>query len=486
MSPRFTSSLVLLLALTGARATALEGDIRIHDPSTLVQCDGRFYTYGTGGTCLMSADGWTWQRGATPPRRGMAPDILRVGDRYLMYVARNVGAQPRADINLVWTRSLDTNSPQCKWEEGGVVVSSDGVEDCNAIDPGLLLDSADGKLWMVYGSYFGFIRLVELDPQTGLRKDPATAPVNLAINCEAAILIQEDGWYYLLATHGSCCRGADSGYNIRMGRSRKVTGPYLDAEGVDMIRGGGGLFAGSGGRTIGPGHFGRIPLGAGLEKFSCHYEADLDQGGASVLDIRPLLWKGGWPVAGDNLRAGTYRIESLRTGTVLEMAVEGSPVGGRRDRRGGPPAGGGGPFGGIGRTIPDQEVTQVSTNWPAGTSGVRMGNYLCQAQQKWSITVATNAGGYLGSPYFRISVAGTDRALSATAEGELSVAPAFTGAAEQLWRIDQLTDGNWRLSPKSTPGSAEPQALSAVGASFATLSAPEATGTKHRWILRAP
>ena len=89
-----------------------------------------------------------------------------------------------------------------------------------------------------------------------------------------------------------------------MGRARKVTGPYLDNMGVDMIEGGGKLFAGSRGRHIGPGHFGLLDLGQGVQKFSLHYEADLDRGGISVLDIRPLLWRDGWPVAGDNLTPG--------------------------------------------------------------------------------------------------------------------------------------------------------------------------------------
>src|SRR5204863_212597 len=83
-------------------------------------------------------------------------------------------------------------------------------------------DPKDGRLWLVYGSYFGYIRLVELDPKTGKRLNPNDQPRNLAINCEASDMIYHDGWYYLLATHGSCCRGADSGYNIRMGRAKKV------------------------------------------------------------------------------------------------------------------------------------------------------------------------------------------------------------------------------------------------------------------------
>ncbi len=115
-----------------------------------------------------------------------------------------------------------------------------------------------------------------------------------------------------------------------MGRARKMTGPYLDNMGVDMIEGGGKLFAGSRGRGMGPGHFGLLDLGQGVQKFSLHYEADLDRGGISVLDIRPLLWRDGWPVAGDNLSPGTYTIESARTGTVLELAVQGFPMGGFR------------------------------------------------------------------------------------------------------------------------------------------------------------
>jgi arabinan endo-1,5-alpha-L-arabinosidase len=494
------------LALIGAilplafPAFALEGQIQIHDPSTIVRCDGKFYTYGTGGSCLVSEDGWTWTRGATPPRRGMAPDIIQLGDRYYMYVARNVGAQPKAEINLIASKSLDPNSPDYKWEERGLVASSDGIEDCNAIDPGVLLDPNDGRMWLVYGSYFGYIRLVELDPKTGQRLNPNDPPVNLAINCEASIMIYHDGWYYLLATHGSCCRGADSGYNIRMGRARKVTGPFLDHTGLDMIRGGGTLFAGSASRHIGPGHFGLLDLGDGVQKFSCHYEADLDRGGASVLDIRPLLWKDGWPVGGENLKEGAYEIQSARTGTSLELAVQGVPVGGARARRGSPGAGAfgaaptnstgglpGGFFAGTGRgPIPAQNVREVSTNWPSGNIDVRLANFLDQAQQKWTLTALTNAGGYPGSPFFKITIAGTDRALAATDEGELVTVSSFNSAPEQLWRIDQLTDGSWRIMPKSVPKSKEPLALCAIGSSSATLSKFDASRDKHRWQFRAP
>jgi arabinan endo-1,5-alpha-L-arabinosidase len=505
----------LLFAIVLALATiafALDGQIGIHDPSTVVMCDGKFYTYGTGGSSLVSDDGWTWRAGTALPRRGLAPDVIHLGDRYYVYVAANIGAQPKAAVNMIWSKSLDPSSPDYKWEEGGVVASSDGEEDSNAIDPGVFLDPADGKLWLTYGSYFGYIRLVQLDPKTGKRINPNDQPRNLAIDCEASDMMYHDGWYYLLATHGSCCRGADSGYNIRVGRAKKVTGPFLDAEGIDMIQGGGKLLIGSGGRVVGAGHFGLLDLGQGVQKFSMHWEADLDRGGASVLDIRPLLWKDGWPVAGENLKEGTYEIESVRTGTALELAVEGVPVGGPRARggrggggRGGapapggaapggaPPAGGAAPggggrgmFGGTGAPIPPQDAAQVSTNWPTGNIDTRMANYLCEAQQKWSIAPVPNVGGYPGSPYFKIAIAGTDRVLAATADAELAVLPAFTGGPEQLWRMDQLADGSWRIMPKLVPNSREPLALSAVGSSFATLAKFDPKSDKQHWLFKTP
>jgi arabinan endo-1,5-alpha-L-arabinosidase len=496
------SSIILAAA---SIAFALDGQIGIHDPSTVVLCDGKFYTYGTGGSSLVSDDGWTWRRGTPLPRRGLAPDVIHIGDRYYTYVAANIGAQPKAAINLITSKSLDPNSPDYKWEEGGVVASSDGVEDSNAIDPGVFLDPNDHRLWLVFGSYFGYIRLVELDPKTGNRLHPGDQPRNLAINCEASDMMYHDGWYYLLATHGSCCRGADSGYNIRIGRSKKVTGPFLDDNGVDMILGGGRMLIGSGGRVIGPGHFGLLDLGDGVQRFSMHWEADLDQGGASVLDIRPLLWKDGWPLAGENLKAGTYEIESMRTGTALELAVEGMPVGGPRVRGGrgggrGPAAAPGGRgadasaadgpgrgmFAGTGAPIPPQEAAQISANWPAGNIDVRMANYLLQAQQKWAITPAPGAGGYPGSPFFKIAIASTDRTLAATDDNELVVLPAFTGAPQQLWRIEELSDGTWRIIPKSSYNSKDSFALSAVGSSFATLSKFDPASDKQHWLLKTP
>jgi arabinan endo-1,5-alpha-L-arabinosidase len=406
---------LILLALSRLPAAALEGEIRIHDPSTVITCGGNYYVFGTGRGMpfLVSSNGFDWHRGGrvfdqvpesvhslVPKNDGQtvwAPDITRLNGQYYLYYAISSWGQYVSAVGLLTSPTLDTNRPDYHWTDRGMVVHSVPGENLNAIDPGVC-QAPDGTLWLCYGSYFGAIQLVRLDPRTGLRLSADSPVYIIAVDSEASDIIYHAGFYYLFVNHGSCCSGDRSTYNIRVGRSPKITGPYLDRHGEDLVRGGGTLFLAAAGRQIGPGHFGRI-LGEGVEKFSCHYEADLDRDGRSVLDLRPLLWSAdGWPLAGENLRAGTYQIRSQWTGTVL----------------------------------------QGPANDAAGD--VQTARYLVHDDQKWSIAPA-------GGGCYKISVVATGRALTAGAE-TVRLAPE-TGSDDQLWQLDQLTDGSYRIASKT-------------------------------------
>lgn len=473
-----------MFSLGASQVSAQVGAPYIHDPSTLALCDGRYYTFGTGGGGLISDDGWTWRGGAERPGGGAAPDVLKIGDRYLVIYGATgggLGGGHNGRILTMWNSTLDPQSPNFRYTEAVEVASSDGMEDQDAIDPSLLLDPTTGRLWASYGTYFGTIRLIELDPATG-RRVSNNKELDIAIDCEATDLVYRDGWYYLLGTHGTCCDGVNSTYNIVVGRSRQITGPYIDNVGRDMLQGGGRMVVAAGHRVCGPGHFGRTVVDEGVEVMSCHYEADFDQGGRSVLGIRPLLWRDGWPVAGDPFRGGTFEIESQRRGYALELAVDFVRIQQERER-----------FWQVDASkpvvpVPNQSLQEVIGTWPQGDIPARCGDYMFRPWQRWTVAPVADAGGYLGAPYFKIVIEGTDRALSATSSCEVTTVPRFTGDDSQLWRVEQLVDGTFRLLPKRIPGQSALNTryvLYSAGDSTPTLAPYDFSTDNSKWNFRS-
>jgi len=467
-----------LAALFALSAAAQTGAPYIHDPSTIQFCDGKYYTFGTGGGGLISADGWVWEGGAVRPGGGAAPDAIKIGDRYLVgYSATGggLGGGHAGRVLTMWNRTLDPSSPDFAFTEPVEVAHSEVDEDCDAIDVGFLMDPS-GRLFCTYGTYFGNIRMVELDPATGGRL-PGNRAVDVAIDCEASTMMYRDGWYYLLGTHGTCCDGVNSTYNIVCGRSRSPFGPFLDNVGRDMLKGGGKMVVAAEERRFGAGHFGRFVVEPGVEKMSFHFEADLDRSGRSVLAVRPILWKDGWPEAGDLVQDGTYRILSRRRGYALELSVDFVRAqGGMRGFWMKPDE----PV----VVLEGQKLSDVEAGWPDGEIPVRTGNYMARPHQKWVIEAVPEAGGFLGGPYCRIRIEGTDRALSAAEGARLVTVPAFTGADEELWRIEQLTDGTWRILPKSVPGCGETLCLGCVADSTPALMPFDFDSDNCKWDLK--
>jgi arabinan endo-1,5-alpha-L-arabinosidase len=310
----------LCLVAMGGRAQtnlpdALRGQIFIHDPSTIVPDHGRYYVYGTrpGIAVHSSADliHWrneprvfhqppTWTLTAVPGfiDTFWAPDIIHIKDRFYLYYAASTWGKHISAIGVATATTLDATATNYAWTDQGMVIQSGKSDDFNTIDPSVMQDT-DGRLWLAFGSFWNGIYLTELDPATGLRKATNSPLYNLAWNnsIEAACLTRHGDYYYLFVNWGQCCRGTNSTYEVRMGRSSKITGPYVDRTGDDLAAGGGSLFLGNEGRFVGPGHIGVLPVGD--RTLISYHTYDAENRGVARLYIRELDWTAdGWPVAG--------------------------------------------------------------------------------------------------------------------------------------------------------------------------------------------
>ena len=287
------------------------------DPSSIVECKGEYWVFYTGRGVLSyhSKDLVKWERGpavfktapewiakVVPENRRMsywAPDIIKLGDRYLLYYSVSSFGKMTSAIGLATTPTLDPDDPAYRWTDQGYVVRTQEGDACNAIDPSVFQDG-DGSFWMTFGSYWSGIKLVQLDPKTGKRIAPDSKMYSIAYNdsIEASCLCKHDEYYYLFVNWGSCCLGPKSTYNIRIGRSKTITGPYLDKVGVDLMNKGGSVFlATTNGPLIGPGHAGTLSA-QGKSWFTSDFEGDLRREGKATLAIMPLRWNSdGWPEA---------------------------------------------------------------------------------------------------------------------------------------------------------------------------------------------
>lgn len=290
------------------------------DPSSIVKCNDEYWVFytGRGVPSYHSKDLVKWQRGpavfkaapewiagTVPENRNMsywAPDVMKVGDRYLLYYSVSSMGKMTSAIGLATTPTLDPKDPAYRWTDEGVVVrTQEGQKGdaYNAIDPSVFRDD-DGSLWLTFGSYWTGVKLVQLDPKTGKRIAPDSKIYSLAYNesIEASYLCKHDDYYYLFVNWNGCCQGTNSTYNIRVGRSKTITGPYLDKVGSDMLHSGGSVFlATKNGPLFGPGHAGTLNA-EGKHWFTSDFEGDVRMNGKATLAIMPLKWNAdGWPEA---------------------------------------------------------------------------------------------------------------------------------------------------------------------------------------------
>lgn len=325
--PGRAGALVLLGLLAATRAAEAQHlEVPVHDPVMARQGDKYYlFTTGRGISVWSSPELTTWDR--LPPvhasapawtegvvegfgeRNHMwAPDIVhRDGVYYLYYSVSAFGLNTSA-IGVATSASLDPSDPGHGWVDRGKVVESiPGRDLWNAIDPNIAFDE-NGVPWMTFGSFWTGIKLVRLadnmveiaEPQEWYtiaareRNWPSDDRRAGSGVIEAPFIFQKDGSYYLFISLGACCRGAESTYHVAVGRSERITGPYLDREGRDLAHGGGTVVLRGNENYAGIGHNSTYSFD-GVDYLVAH-AYDLADNGRSKLLIRPIQWdQEGWP-----------------------------------------------------------------------------------------------------------------------------------------------------------------------------------------------
>ena len=285
----------------------------VHDP-TMIKADGVYYlinSVGSGIPIRCSKDMKAWDMcgrvfDANPDwvvkaiegvTNLWAPEIIsHDGKFYLFYSASTFGSN-RSAIGLVTNTTLDPESPDYAWVDQGEVISSQKTDHYNAIDPNLVFDQG-GQPWLVFGSFWSGIKMAKVDPVT-FKSIPGEKLISLAANprtdaIEGAYITWRDDYYYLFVSHDFCCKGVNSTYNIRVGRSKDITGPYLDRDSLPLTLGGGTLVYKGSDRWRGPGH-NSIYI-EGETYYMVYHSYDAKAGGVPTLRIEALKWDSdGWP-----------------------------------------------------------------------------------------------------------------------------------------------------------------------------------------------
>jgi arabinan endo-1,5-alpha-L-arabinosidase len=188
---------------------------------------------------------------------------------------------------------LQHDADDFEWVDHGIVVKSDYSDFYNAIDANLILDT-DGTPWLSFGSHWGGIKLVQLDIETGKPAEENPTLHSLATreenhrSVEAPFIIHRNDYYYLFVSYDQCCQGSASTYNVRVGRSEEITGPYVDCDDVPMMEGGGTQITFPTDRYRGPGH--NAILREGEQDYIVYHAYDVVQGGVPTLRIALLVW----------------------------------------------------------------------------------------------------------------------------------------------------------------------------------------------------
>lgn len=298
--------------------------VSIHDP-VMAKEKGQYFLYSTGPgiTFYQSSDLKNWRLGgrvfATEPDWAKsvspsfdghiwAPDIFQHQGKFYLYYSISAFGKNTSAIGVTVNTTLNPKDLNYQWVDQGIVLQSVPQRDLwNAIDPAIILDE-QGQAWMSFGSFWGGLKLVKLDqsliriaqPEQWHTLAKAERPAFLddaepgPAELEAPFIYKKGQFYYLFVSYGKCCRGKDSTYHMVVGRSKSLTGPYLDKEGKDLAAGGGSVLLKGNNDWPGLGH--NSVYGFDGKDYLVFHAYEMADNGLQKLKITALNWdKNGWP-----------------------------------------------------------------------------------------------------------------------------------------------------------------------------------------------
>lgn len=247
-------------------------------------------TYKNGFTSI-------WQQNEVDKGELWCPGIYKIGDLYHIYYAITTLGSRRSVIGHYTNTTLDQNSPDYHWVEAGAVIRSYETNDYNCIDPCVITDQ-EGRVWLLFGSGWSGLKMAELNPQTGKLLHPEDDLIPIAYYstrtdyCEAGYIKYHDGYYYLMMAIGYMKPGH---YVNVVGRSRNITGPYVDRDGRAMLKNGGTKITEDKESMTMPGHCSLFEDEDGQWYHVIEY---FPEGADATLGLSTIVWdEDGWPWA---------------------------------------------------------------------------------------------------------------------------------------------------------------------------------------------
>lgn len=278
-------------------------DISLPDPTIIKGEDGYFYLYATENIKNLpihrSKDLIHWDfvgtaftdatRPSFEPKGALwAPDINKIGHKYVMYYSMSVwGGEWTCGIGIA-----TADKPEGPFTDHGKLFRSNEINIQNCIDPFYIEEK--GKKYLFWGSFHGLYGTELTADGLALKKG---APIKQIAGTayEGTYIHKRDGYYYLFASIGRCCEGMNSTYTEVVGRSKKLFGPYTDKAGKPMMENNHEVLIQKNEAFVGPGHNSELITDKNGTDWMFYHAVSAANPGGRVLMLDKVQWVQGWP-----------------------------------------------------------------------------------------------------------------------------------------------------------------------------------------------